>query len=747
MKLTLNKSAEIRHRSNPVSATSAKQLELKAPNSITDSSFTFIETNKTATSNRICLLLGNFLPQSSFVFVLAIYLALNTVSAAADKLPFLQNNQGLVTIEAEHHHVKTAKRKLKWVFKKKKGYSGEGAMMASANKKTAIKSKYKRKSPRMDYQVKFNTPGTYHVWFRALGPRRSSNSVHIGLNGKPIKSGKNITVPVTSDYTWTNGRKTLINIPTPGVHTFNVWMRESGTVLDKLVLSNDPGFTPSGKGPNESLTDDQDDEPPIFSPESPNIVLILADDMGYSDLGSYGGEIETPNLDRLAANGLRFTNFYNAAKCEQSRATLLSGLYHHQTAEKHGNNTRLMAAKNHVTIAEALQRGGYRTMISGKWHVHGNPLNRGFDRYFGFYGGTPVDYFTGEDYLKSGNNAMKLDHDTFEIPENGYYLTDAITNYAIEFVDEAVTLEKPFFLFVNHFAPHFPLQAPTKDIEKYRGKYLAGWDRLRKQRLKRMRELGVVDPSWSLSPRDRKVPRWNSFSPSEQREQDLLMAVYAAMIDRMDQNIGRLMAHLDERGLTHNTLVIFLSDNGGNDLPWDRTPNLEPGPARHYRGIKYWYNLSNTPFRRHKRKANEGGIATPAIAYWPAVINRYGDITDTVAHFVDLMPTLLDVAGVDYPERYDGHDVLPMEGVSFMPVLVGKERARTEEPLFWEHKGSRAVRIGSYKLVATARKSPWALYDMQADRVELINLIEADSKRATKMRRLFKRWAKRVGVP
>jgi arylsulfatase len=219
------------------------------------------------------------------------------------------------------------------------------------------------------------------------------------------------------------------------------------------------------------------------------------------------------------------------------------------------------------------------------------------------------------------------------------------------------------------------------------------------------------------------------------------------MVDRMDQNIGRLLAHLDERGLTHNTLIIFLSDNGGNDLPWDSTPDLKPGPARHYRGYNHWYNLSNTPFRRHKRDANEGGISTPAIAHWPAVINRYGDITNTVSHLVDLMPTLLDVAGVDYPQSYGGHDVLPMEGLSFKPVLTGEGPARTEEPLYWDHKGSRAVRIGSYKMVATGPNSPWALYDMQADRVELINMIEADPNRATTMRELFDHWSVRVGVP
>jgi arylsulfatase len=219
------------------------------------------------------------------------------------------------------------------------------------------------------------------------------------------------------------------------------------------------------------------------------------------------------------------------------------------------------------------------------------------------------------------------------------------------------------------------------------------------------------------------------------------------MVDRMDQNIGRLMAHLDERGLTHNTLIIFLSDNGANDLPWDRTPDLEPGPARHHRGYKHWYNLSNTPFKRHKRDANEGGISTPAIARWPAVINRPGDITDAVAHIVDLMPTLLDVAGVDYPESYDGHDVLPMEGLSFKSVLTGKGPARTDEPLYWSHNGSRAVRVGSHKLVATRSGSPWALHDMQTDRVELIDIIEADPKRARTMRKLYDRWADRVSVP
>jgi len=457
--------------------------------------------------------------------------------------------------------------------------------------------------------------------------------------------------------------------------------------------------------------------------ERPNIVLIMADDLGYSDLGAYGGEIETPHIDRLASGGLSFTSFYNDAKCSETRSALLSGLYHHQT--------RNLALENHVTLAEVLRGAGYRTLMTGKWHVARTPTERGFDRYFGFLVGA-VNYYTGREW-GSDENPMRLDDAPFEVPESGFYTTDAFTDYAISFLDEASGGEQPFFLYLAYNAPHFPLHAPPEEIARFRGRYREGWDVLRERRLARMRELGLVDPAWPLTPRDGIVPAWSTLSEEQRDAEDLRMAVYAAMVHRLDSNVGRLLAHLEQLGSAENTLVLFLSDNGGCPYRFNRTPDLAPGPADSYRSYdSEWAGVSNTPFRLYKQWSHEGGIATP------------GSRTDQVGHIIDVMPTLLEAAGAAYPGEHEGHPVLPMEGISLLPQIRGAAAAN-RAPIFWEFLGNRAVRDGDFKLVAE-RSKPWELYDMRADRVELENLVDRYPERAAAMAERYAEWAARTGA-
>ncbi len=464
----------------------------------------------------------------------------------------------------------------------------------------------------------------------------------------------------------------------------------------------------------------------------PNIVLIMADDLGYSDLGVYGGEIETPHLDQLAADGIQFTQFYNNAKCTESRASLLSGLYHHQSKN--------FSLDNHVTIAEVLRDAGYGTMMSGKWHLPGNPVERGFDRYFGFLVGA-VNFFTGMQW-GSDENPMRLDDQVFNVPEEGFYTTDAFTDYAIDFIDEATEQSKPFFLYLAHNAPHFPLHAWPDDIAKYEDRYLDGWDALRLERYERMQEMGLLDAAWSLSPRDDYVPAWDLLDEDQKAEEAHLMAVYAAMVDRMDQNIGRLMLYLRENNLVDNTIVLFMSDNGGCPYAFNHTPDIPPGPKEGYRTYdSEWANASNTPFRLYKQYGHEGGIASPFIVHWPAGIPNPGTRSDQVGHLIDIMPTLLEAANTTYPTSFNGYDVLPQEGISLMPVFKGETLAE-RPPIFWEFWGNRAVRVGDWKLVAE-RSKDWELYNVEADRSELNNLLEAESEKTAQMAGMYDDWAAR----
>ncbi len=510
--------------------------------------------------------------------------------------------------------------------------------------------------------------------------------------------------------------------------------------------------------------------------QRPNIILIMADDMGFSDIGCYGSEIHTPNLDKLAAGGLRFRQFYNSPRCCPSRAALLTGLYSHQTgfglmADNYGKFSspayRGDLNDRCITIAEALKLGGYQTAMAGKWHLtppipnfqHNWPLQRGFDHYFGTIAGAGSFF-----------DPVTLTRDNQPIRAKGnFYYTDAIGENAAQYVDQFSRNEKPFFLYVAFTAPHWPLQAPEEDIARYADRYNTGWDNLRAERHERMIKMGLVEKKWGITPRDPRVPPWE-LAPYKDWEARR-MAVYAAQVDRMDQNIGKIIDKLEERNIAENTLILFLSDNGGNyeelagsggTMPNDplyqphetqdgklmrggNDPSILPGGADTYAsyGIP-WGNVSNTPFRQYKHYAHEGGISTPLIAYWPKTIREKNSLTSQVGHEIDLMATCLDIGGVPYPATYNGRQLVPVEGKSLLPVFEGKQRDG-HATLCWEHEGNSAVRQGKWKLVS-AYPDWWELYDMEADRTEMHNLADQYPDKVKEMAVLYQAWAKRVGV-
>lgn len=477
----------------------------------------------------------------------------------------------------------------------------------------------------------------------------------------------------------------------------------------------------------------------IFGEETrPNIILIMCDDMGFSDLGSYGGEIETPNLDSLAYNGLRFTDFHNNAKCSETRASLMTGLWHQQSKN--------LKKPNHVTLAEVLKSSGYSTSMVGKWHVNGHPMDRGFEHYFGFLNGC-INFFNGNEW-NSGENNMYLGKKPW-IAGDDFYSTDAFTHFAKEFITE-MTINKPdspFFLYLAHNAPHFPLQAPGVNIEKYKGKYRLGWDNLRKNRAERMKKLGIIDQNWKLSDRDPKIESWSSLDNEEKRFMEPMMEVYAAMLDRLDENIGELIQYLKKRNLFENTLIMFLSDNGA--CPYERLRNdiLTPGPEESE--IAYdarWANACNTPLRLYKQYAHNGGTLTPFIAHWPKKIKNKGSITTRIGHIVDIMPTLIDVGMAEYPTKLNGKNILPMEGESLINILLGTSDSQTRtKPIFWEFSGHHAIRIGPWKLVAEKSKE-WELYKIDKDRTESNNLAKKYPEKVEELAVLYKHWAERANA-
>ena len=491
--------------------------------------------------------------------------------------------------------------------------------------------------------------------------------------------------------------------------------------------------------------------------DRPNILLILADDMGFSDPGCYGGEIHTPNLDRLAAGGLRFSQFYNCALCGPSRAALMTGLYPHQTGVSGWTG---LLSKRCVTMCELLKRAGYFTGATGRldmttaevWH---DPvmLSRVLDRYFGSTGHQgPGNYFKNV-----RNNEFYLNGQPYSLPDEGGYKTDLITDFTVKFIEEAKSKEQPFFFYMAHYAPHWPLHAKPEDIAKYRTLYHdLGWDEARAARYKRLVDMEMINPKCQLSPRDARAQPWTSAQNKDWEAER--MAVYAAQIDSLDQSVGRVVEALRRTGADRNTLVLFLSDNGASDqgygaldkpgLTWrldgtptrvGNTPDIWPGPADTFvTAGPAWSNLSNTPFRQHKNTNFEGGIATPLIASWPGVIQQAGAIVPDISHLIDLMPTLLDVAQVTYPTAFEGRTVTPLSGHSLLPVL--KTGHRAEPPsICWSTSGCRAVRMGSWKLVS-AKDEPWELYNMETDRTELNNLAAKEPERVEAMAKVFAEW-------
>ena len=495
----------------------------------------------------------------------------------------------------------------------------------------------------------------------------------------------------------------------------------------------------------------------------PNIVIILCDDMGYSDIGCYGGEIATPNLDRLAADGLRFTRFYNAARCCPTRASLLTGLYPHQAgmggmvtgSKKPGRQGPYQGYLNDrcVTIAEVLSKAGYATYMAGKWHVGEFrpvwPVDRGFDRYYGLISGG-MNYFNirlGK--RKNVTRHFAIDGKEYLPPAEGFYSTDAFTDHALEMLNGHQGT-RPFFLYLAYNAPHWPLHAPADEIDKYLGKYLGGWAELRRQRHQRMLQMGLIPKGCRLSPRDPQAADWNRLDETQRQTMDRKMAVYAAIIHRMDHNIGRLVQSLQETGRLDNTLLFFLSDNGachesgmfGHNFRPDLTGPIGTERSYHSYG-RSWSNASNTPFRRHKHWIHEGGISTPLIVHWPAVVKARGELRWQVGHVIDLMATCVDVAGADYPQRFRGQTIPPMEGRSLRPFFA--EDHTILRTLCWEHLQNRGIRDGQWKLVAES-KEPWELYDLENDPTELENLVAQRRDVAEKLLTKWVDWAERVGV-
>jgi arylsulfatase len=523
----------------------------------------------------------------------------------------------------------------------------------------------------------------------------------------------------------------------------------------------------------------------------PNIIVILSDDIGYSDIGPYGSEIKTPSLDRLASEGVRFTHFYNTARCSPSRASLLTGLYPHQAAMGHLATRPLWDEpgylddlnKNTATIAELLREAGYATYMTGKWHLYGMnasnlpqgpdidtsnwPLQRGFDRFFGHLSGSCSywDPFT----MLSGNR--------FIAPGEGFYYTDAISDTAVKYIQEHPA-GKPFFFYVAYYAAHWPLHAPEEEIAKYDGVYDIGWDSLRAQRFSRQKELGVVTPNHRLSERTGTIPAWEDETMKDWQERR--METYAAMIDVMDQGIGRILKALEEKGELDNTIILYMQDNGGCAEPvltnrmakplTDEQKVLKPYPQgeiltvrkpeytrdgrfiRSGRGVmpgpadtwvaygEEWANASNTPFRYYKSFVHEGGIATPLIVHWPGGLASKGAIVDEPGHLIDIMPTCLELAGVKYPAEFHGTATTPPEGLSLLPALEGKKLDR--EFLFWEHEGNRAIRMDHWKLVSKVAtpmeftpedENGWELYDLEKDPSETENLASKYPERVKKM--------------
>jgi arylsulfatase A-like enzyme len=540
----------------------------------------------------------------------------------------------------------------------------------------------------------------------------------------------------------------------------------------------------------------------------PNIVIIMGDDMGFSDIGCYGGEIATPNLDQLAKNGVRFTQFYNTGRCCPTRATLLTGLYAHQAGVGHMMGDYGLPQyqgqlnRQCLTIAEALKPAGYRTYLSGKWHVtpyrakdvnpdRSNwPLQRGFDRFFGTIHGAGSLFDPNS--LTRGNTYITPENDPEYTPSRMWYYTDAISDNASRYIKEHARdhSDRPFFAYVAYTSAHWPMHALPEDIEKYEGKYDDGYSPTRAGRIERLKAMKLLPEDWEVTP---QVGDWDDVENTEW--ESACMEVYAAMVDTMDRGIGTIVEALKESGQYENTLILFLQDNGGcaenfgrpqrvgplnrpyqptlkplgkdtlqtemvptqsrDGYPLRRGVGVMPGPPETEIGYgRNWANVSNTPFREYKHWVHEGGISTPLIAHWPNKIAKQGPafrqtdqgpLYDSPAHLIDLMATAIDLGGARYPGWKDGKAIIPVEGISLAPAFQGKTLERGK-PIFWEHEGNRAVRDGRWKLVAKGVKGAWELYDMEDDRTEMNNLAKAHLGIAKKMIGQYQAWAKERGV-
>jgi arylsulfatase len=516
---------------------------------------------------------------------------------------------------------------------------------------------------------------------------------------------------------------------------------------------------------------------PLCAAPKPNIVLIMVDDMGYSDIRPYGGEIDTPNLDSLATNGLRFTQFYNSARCCPTRATLLTGLHPHQVGIGHMTVETKSATAAYrppayagnlndscVTLAQVAKSAGYATFMAGKWHLSAEdqrdwPLQRGFDRYYGCLSGAVHQFHPfAERIMYDGNTPDPNPKSTTDRP---FYTTDSFTDHAIRYLDEhqsGARKDDPFFLYLAYTAPHWPLHAHDQELAKYRGKYRLGWDQLRAQRYQRQLASGLIPASSKLTPRDLEVPAWDSLDPAQQDQCDHRMAAYAAMIDRVDQKIGDLIATLKKHQAFDNTLILFLADNGAcaeisvlgvGDPVKHRAPE---SPLNQLSYGKAWANASNTPYRLYKHFTHEGGSNTPFIAHWPARIKPGREWFRQPAQLIDVMATVVDLTGATYPKELNGHAILPLDGISLAPAFDGQPLVR-KTPIFLEHEDNASVRDGDWKLVGSG-VSPargllpkkWELYHLTEDGTELNNLAASHPEKVASLSNQWESWAKRVGV-
>ena len=493
---------------------------------------------------------------------------------------------------------------------------------------------------------------------------------------------------------------------------------------------------------------------PLHAAERPNVIVILVDDMGWSDLSCYGSEIPTPNLDALAKNGLRFTQFYNTGRCCPTRAALQTGLYSHQTGVGHmtedkgspGYQGRLN--ENCVTFGEVMRPAGYTTIMCGKWHVGQNfgvaPWTRGYELSCNAAAGG--FYFPDSPRTEVFLNSQNVGRRGGPLPEQ-WYSTDLWTDFGIKFIDQSLAAKKPFMMYLAYNAPHFPLQAPDQDIAQFRGKYKIGWDKLRQQRYARQKQMGLIDANWPMAPRPPEVSDWDSLSEEDKDRFDHIMSVYAACVSHMDSAVGRLVDSLKQRGVLDNTAIFFMSDNGGNaeSGPKGKLNGDHPGDPKSdvYCG-QSWATLENTPFRLYKHYNHEGGISTPLIVHWPAGITAKGELRRQPGHLIDIMATIVDVTGAKYPAEYNGKPILPMEGRSLRPAFENKSIDR--DAIFWEHEGNAAVRVDDWKLVRKGAKGEWELYDLKTDRTEQHDLAAAQPERAAELKAKWLAWAQRANV-